>query len=288
MSTHAISSGRADATSAQPSPYVLLLEDSDRDVILIMKALAAGGFHLPVARVQSRESFMRHIHENPPEMFISDHGLPSFDGFEALGIAQLRCPNVPFIFLSGAMAPLEITRALREGAKDVLDKDKLGSLVPTIVRALGTGTESRQRVAAASLSLASKLAKAADKRLHLFVQTIREDNAFYIADPDGRILVWNDAMTRLLGYTAAEILGEAEERLFFRNNVCDGVPMGLRRDPTNDAHRGIRIRKDGTSCDVDTTVTALRDEAGEVFGHVVILREVSANRALSRPMEHGP
>jgi PAS domain S-box-containing protein len=229
--------------------------------------------------VHSREDFIRHLAEKPPEVFISDHGLPAFDGFEALGIAQLRCPNVPFIFLSGAMAPVEMARALRQGAKDVLGKDKLGRLVPTIVRVLGTGAASRRIAAAASLSLASKLAKAADKRLQLFVQTIKQDCAFYIADPNGRIVAWNGAMTRLLGHSAAEIIGEAEERLFFANNVRDDVPGSLRRDPTTEHHRGIRIRKDGTSCDVDATVTALRDEAGEIFGHVVILCDASVGRS---------
>jgi PAS domain S-box-containing protein len=257
-------------------PYVLLLEDSDRDAQLITRALASGGFHRRVERVQSREAFLRHLGESPPEVFISDHGLPLFGGFEALGIAQVRCPEVPFIFLSGAMAPVEIARALREGAKDVLGKDKLGRLVPTIVRVLGTETASRKIAAAASVSLAWRLAKAADKRLQLFVETLKEDSAFYIVDPNGRILAWNGAMSGLLGHTAAEMVGEVEERLFFGNNVRDGVPGGLRQDSDRDRHRGIRIRKDGTSCDVDATVTALRDEAGEVYGHVVILCDASA------------
>jgi PAS domain S-box-containing protein len=273
VSTLPISSTRAEAPAG---PYVLLLEDSDRDAQLIMRALVSGGFDRRVERVQSREGFLRRLGESLPEVFISDHGLPAFDGFAALGIAQLRCPEVPFIFLSGAMAPVEVVRALREGARDVLGKDKLGSLVPTLVRVLGTRTGRPKIAAAASLSLAWKRAKAADKRLQLFVESLEQDRAFYVVDPDGRILAWNGAMTCLLGHSAAEMVGEAEERLFFGNNVRDGVPGGLRHDSDTDRHRGIRIRKNGTSCDVDATVTALRDEAGEIFGHVVILCDASA------------
>jgi PAS domain S-box-containing protein len=254
-----------------------LLEDSDRDAQLIMHALTTGGYPHRIARAFTREDFMRHLCASPPEVFISDHGLPAFDGFEALGIARLRCPEVPFIFVSGAMAPVEIARALREGAKEVLGKDKLARLVPTIVRILETRTLSRKIAAITSLSSAWKLAKSADKRLQLFVEAIKQDCAFYIVDPEGRIIAWNGAMSRMLGHSADDILGEAEERLFLGNNVWDGVPAGLRQDSDTDCHRGIRIRKNGTSCDVYATVTPLRDEAGEIHGHVVILRDVTAD-----------
>ncbi len=117
-------------------PHILLLEDSDEDAELIEFALAGGGLIRNLTRVQTRDEFLEAIATQAPDAFLSDHGLPSFDGFEALEIARTRCPHAPFIFVTGGMPPNEIELAFRRGAVGYVLKSDLRSLIPTISRAL--------------------------------------------------------------------------------------------------------------------------------------------------------
>ncbi len=54
-------------------------------------------------RVDTKQAFLRELECNPPDLILSDQGLPSFDGFTALAVARDRCPEVPFIFVTGSL-----------------------------------------------------------------------------------------------------------------------------------------------------------------------------------------
>ena len=65
------------------------------------------------------KEFLREIECRPPDVILSDHGLPSFDGFTALSIAREKCPDTPFIFVTGSMGE-EV--AINPGATLVLGR----------------------------------------------------------------------------------------------------------------------------------------------------------------------
>jgi len=60
--------------------------------------LKDGGFDFTFKRVDTQETFLKEIQSFRPSVILSDHGLPAFDGFAALAIAQSKVPDVPFIF----------------------------------------------------------------------------------------------------------------------------------------------------------------------------------------------
>jgi CheY-like chemotaxis protein len=53
-------------------------------------------------RVQNREQFVQALANQPPDIILSDHGLPAFDGLTALAIAKEKVPETPFIFVTGS------------------------------------------------------------------------------------------------------------------------------------------------------------------------------------------
>jgi CheY-like chemotaxis protein len=67
---------------------ILVLEDVPEDAALIRAKLQHGGISFQAKRVDTRDEFLREIEDNPPDVILSDHGLPSFDGFTALSIAR--------------------------------------------------------------------------------------------------------------------------------------------------------------------------------------------------------
>ena len=69
-------------------------------------------------------------------MILSDHGLPTFNGFEALAVARKECPDVPFIFVTGLMGEEKAIETFERGAIDYVLKSRLSKLVPVVQRAV--------------------------------------------------------------------------------------------------------------------------------------------------------
>ena len=80
-----------------------MIEDEARDAMLVEHTLKAGGFRFSFKRVDTEDSFQQELRSFKPSLILSDHGLPSFDGFAALAIAQQKAPDVPFIFVTGSL-----------------------------------------------------------------------------------------------------------------------------------------------------------------------------------------
>jgi CheY-like chemotaxis protein len=120
---------------------ILLLEDVPAEAELINAELRNEGISFQAERVDTREEFLREIETNPPDVILSDHGLPSFDGFAALAMAREKCPETPFIFVTGSMGEEVAVNSLRNGATDYVLKSRLSNLAPAVRRALDLSKE---------------------------------------------------------------------------------------------------------------------------------------------------
>ena len=112
---------------------ILLLEDNDTDVEVIRQQLKASGFQFQLARVQSEAELRHEMETAPPDLVLSDHGLPSFDGLKALEIVREENPELPFIFVSGSNDQGMVARMYEAGATDYVFKNDIRDL-PVAVR----------------------------------------------------------------------------------------------------------------------------------------------------------
>ena len=124
---------------------VLLIEDDPDDATLLSLELRRAGIPFQARRVENREDFIRELEAEFPDVILSDHGLPQFDGFSALAIAKEKCPHVPFLFVTGSLGEEMIIETLKRGATDYVLKHRLGKLVPAVQRALREAEERRKR-----------------------------------------------------------------------------------------------------------------------------------------------
>ena len=124
---------------------ILILEDLPSDAELMVYELRQAGIAHSYRRVADREHFVAALAENWPDLILSDFHLPSFDGLEALALAQATCPDTPFIFVSGAMGEEVAIDTLKRGATDYVLKDRLSRLGPAVQRALREAEERRER-----------------------------------------------------------------------------------------------------------------------------------------------
>src|SRR5262249_25471023 len=80
---------------------ILLLEDDPGDAQLIRDILEDDLFDCEVTRVQTRDEFVAALDNQPIDLILADHNLPSFDGLSALKLVRETGPDLPFIFVSG-------------------------------------------------------------------------------------------------------------------------------------------------------------------------------------------
>jgi len=121
---------------AKPPLHILLLEDSRFDAELIALELKNLGRPFQLAPIQSEAELRHALDFQPPDLILSDHGLPSFNGFRALEIVRHERPELPFIFVSGSNNQQMVVDMHEQGATDYVYKRDLGDLCPTIQRAL--------------------------------------------------------------------------------------------------------------------------------------------------------
>src|ERR671931_556424 len=120
----------------QSSLRILHLEDDARDAELLQAMLEAEGIVSHVRRVASQDDFLASLEQNGFDLIFADYSLPSFDGLSALKIALEKCPDVPFIFVSGTLGEEAAIEALKRGATDYVLKQRLNRLPPVTRRAL--------------------------------------------------------------------------------------------------------------------------------------------------------
>ena len=94
----------------------------------------------------TEEDFVRELQEFSPDLILSDYDLPTYNGALALAEAKRRCPDTPFILVTGAVTEDRAIDILTQGAKDYVLKTRLQQrLVPAVKRALAEAEEHRAR-----------------------------------------------------------------------------------------------------------------------------------------------
>jgi signal transduction histidine kinase len=113
---------------------VLLVEDSEKDALLVAHELRTHDFKLHLKRVQKQDGFLAALKEQSWDVIIADYSLPQFGAMAALKLLQKSELDLPFLIVSGAIGEETAVAAMKAGAHDYIMKDKLARLVPALER----------------------------------------------------------------------------------------------------------------------------------------------------------
>ena len=119
-----------------PSLNILHLEDSPDDAFLIATLLEVEFPGLVIHKVDGPDAFIRSLSDPDIRLVLSDYSLPAYDGISALAEARKYRPDLPFIFVSGAMGEDMAVECMKTGATDYVLKSNLKRLPAAIRRAL--------------------------------------------------------------------------------------------------------------------------------------------------------
>ncbi|MDB4973219.1 MAG: sensor signal transduction histidine kinase [Myxococcaceae bacterium] len=124
---------------------ILLIEDSALDAQLLESRLEDAGLSFTLRRVQDHRGLDEALASDAFDVILSDYNIPGYDGLVALKSANTARPEVPFLFVSGALGEDKAIELLKRGATDYVLKDRLERLVPSMQRALREAHEKHER-----------------------------------------------------------------------------------------------------------------------------------------------
>jgi PAS domain S-box-containing protein len=154
-----------------------------------------------------------------------------------------------------------------------------GVLISSLSEALRSA---RQRTEAIAFSL-----QESEEGYRLLVEGV-EDYAILMLDPGGRISSWNTGAERIKGYKAAEIQGRHYSIFFTPEDLERHAPERQLQIATAEGHfagEGWRRRKDGSLFWASITLTALRDEAGNLRGFSKVTRDISQRKRAEEELQ---
>lgn len=157
---------------------ILHLEDDPVDVEFVKATLAEESIACELSRIETRDDFIAAIDEGKFDIIFADYSLPYFDGLAALYIAKEKCPDIPFIFITGKMGEELAIETLKSGATDYVLKNKLSMLVPAVLRALREAMDRAERKKAEEDLQRSREEL---RNLSSHLQAVREKERAYIA-----------------------------------------------------------------------------------------------------------
>lgn len=180
--------------------HILILEDNSEDAELMEHELHEAGIVFSAKRVETKEAFIKQLENFTPDIIITDYKLPSFNGSSALAIAKAECPDVPVIFVTGALGEEMAVEILKKGATDYILKHLLSHLAPAVQRALREVEERTSR------KRADEALRESERKYHALVE-LSPVGIFY-TDVEGDCTYINERWQEIAGLTLEEALGK--------------------------------------------------------------------------------
>jgi len=166
-------------------------------------------------------------------------------------------------------------------------RDEDGSLIGfgNVSRDLTDRREDEQRLRAKAAEL-----QAVNRQLDEFrrlVSSVR-DYAIFMLDPQGRIASWNAGARLLKGYEPDEIIGRHFSTFYTeadRARDHPGYELEVAAREGRYEEEGWRVRKDGSTFWASVTITAVRDDDGQLTGFAKVTRDLTERKRASDRLE---
>jgi two-component system cell cycle sensor histidine kinase/response regulator CckA len=255
---------------------VLIVEDSEDDALLLVRALRRGGYDPTFERVETPTAMTAALDQHTWDVVISDYAMPHFSAPEALTLLKENGFDLPFIIVSGAIGEETAVEAMRAGAHDYIQKGNLARLIPAIERELRDAQVRQKRKQAEEA-----LRESEERYRALFEQSA---DAIYVTTQEGQVVDLNQAGLDLFGFTreeltemnASDLYVHPPDRSRFQQEI---EQKGFVRDFEVELRK-----KDGTKMDCVLTSSVQRAGDGTILGYQGIIHDLTEHKRLEEQM----
>jgi PAS domain S-box-containing protein len=255
---------------------VLVVEDSEDDLLLTIHALRKGGYEPTYERVEDAGAMRKALETGSWDVILCDYQMPKFDGLAAIALLKETGIDIPLIIVSGAIGEETAVECMRIGARDYFMKGNLRRLAAAVERELNEAESRRQRRLAEEF-----LRKSEENYRHLF------DNSpagiYQIDFRTGKFLKANDVICKYFGCRQEEVtslspydvLTDDSKQLFSERLR----KMGLGEKVTSDPEYEI-VDKNGKHRWLQLNSKNIYDTQGLAVGADVVAHEITDRKRL--------
>ncbi len=256
---------------------ILLLEDNLGDVELVREMLScvAGEYTLTTAdRLAVCLSLLK---ERTFDVLLLGLGLLHSSGIETLWKIQDKAQNLPIVVLTGLGDEEFAAQTLGLGAQDYLVKGQFDG--PILSRSIRYAIERKE---------GEETLRESEARLQGIASAALD--AVILIDDDGLVTFWNDAATRMFGYTKEEITGKYLHFFVIPDRHIDTFMRGFKTFRLTGEGRVIgRVyemeakKKGGTEFPVELSLAALKLKGK--WNSIGIVRDITERKRLEKKLE---
>ena len=255
---------------------VLIVEDSEDDTLLLVRALRRGGYDPTFERVETPAAMTAALDQQTWDIVISDYALPHFSAPAALSLLQESGLDLPFIVLSGAIGEETAVEVMKVGAHDYIKKGNLARLIPAIERELRDAEVRRER------QRAEEALRESEARYRAIFE--QSADAIYVTTREGRFVDLNQVGLDLFGYTWQELRELSIGELYVHPTERDRFRQEIERERFVRDYE-VRLRKkDGTEMDCLLTSSVRQASDGDILGYQGFIRDLTEQKHLEEQM----
>ena len=249
----------------------LIVEDIVSDADLIVRNLKRDKFSVISRRVETELEMETALKNEAWDVILSDCRLPSFSGTAALRLVKKTKLDIPVIIISGTIGEENAIELMREGAKDIIYKNKMLRLGQVVERELEHSLIKRKEN-----KYLNELTKSEDK-FRIFVETMPA--GMWVIDALGKTTFTNQFMAKMLGYNPQQMLG----RSFM--DFMDDEGRQIAKYYLERRTRGIKeqhdfyfLKKNGTEIFTSLEIFPQKAEGGNYAGAIAIATDLTSQR----------
>jgi len=256
--------------NASPTLRALIVEDSPRDVKLMVAMLEKSGYSLTYVSVDTPEMLQKQIEEAQHDVILADYNLRDWTGMDALEIVKKSGRDIPFIVVTGSLGDETAVELIKNGATDYLIKDRMARLPLAIKNALNEKRSRDER------KLVEKALGESEERYRFLFES--NPLPMWIYDTETlSFLAVNDSAIARYGYSREEFLGMTIKDIRPSEDMPDLLEDISKTPSVLSETRVWRHRKkDGSIIDVEITSHDLPFGKGQT--RLVLANDITERR----------
>lgn len=270
----------ASDTNNSRSIRILMIEDSENDVLLIIRELKKGGYDVFYERIETAVAMKKALKEKSWDIIICDYKMPRFNAPAAIAILKESAVDIPMIIVSGTIGEETAVQCMRLGAHDYIMKTNFFRLCPVVAREIEEAKiRNNKKLAESQRETALEALRHSEEKHRAILENI--EDGYYEVDLAGNLVFCNAAMSRILGYQYEDLLGINSRQLTDKENARKLFNTFHDVFRTGKPAKGFDwqvIRKDGTKRYIEASVSLLKDSANRNKGFRGIVRDITERK----------
>jgi PAS domain S-box-containing protein/putative nucleotidyltransferase with HDIG domain len=253
----------------------LMIDDSEDDVLLILRELKKGGYLPDYQRIETAAAMKKALKESRWDIVLCDYKMPNFSAPSAIDLLKKTNIDLPIIIISGTIGEETAIECMRLGAQDYIMKSNLSRLCPAIARELEEAKIRFHKQQSEVLLLQS------EEKYRTILENI--EDGYYEVDLTGNFTFFNDAVCRILGYSREELTGMNNRQFTDKENAEILFQTLNQVYKTGQPTKGFDwqvIRKNGSKRFIEASVSLIEDNAGKPSGFRGIIRDITERKEM--------